>query len=592
MDNQAIIDSLFQICDTKQQNFIEKRDFIKLLYNYPDKDVFRLIRETGEFPYVATKTPVDNSMVDNANQLNTGRSVQNRANANKRKSEFNINIDSSMLNEDNVMNLTEMVNKKSIDAYQNKGKTHGLTAQPFNIQPTTIDNKTKLIADLIYKRYGKNGRFEYAEFCQWAKMHKDFISSFKDWFRLELWTDYFDELTNRHLLSYNKKTPVLQGPIRTQKFKTYKKVRAYGKLYDSFFMIFKTAADNIPYKVVILKLVEVSYNPKKNKILIDHDCGKYERIKICLPDAGTFQQWKRIFDNFTNDSIIKKYTWTDGEIIGKGKFSKVYRVRERDTGKEHALKIINKKTLLDEEKVILINEAGIMQVLSHNNVVKLYQSIETHEYYFHVLELVNGDDLYNYVSKRKFLDEYEASWIMKNLFDAIDYVHSTGIVHRDLKPENVMLEFNARNEITKVKIIDFGLACYIEDDKAMKARCGTLNYTAPEILTGERYDNRVDIFSLGVIMYFMIRGSLPFYSDDQYIVAKKTVEGDYEMDDDDFFMNVSDNCKGMIKGLLDPEPNNRLNLISAMTNDWIMKGETLKKYKNKNREQFDLNKFI
>lgn len=586
-----LIDTLFRIHDTKEQNFIEKQDLIKLLYNYPDRDVFRLVRETGEYRTFLQKTSTDCNL-RNGVELKGSETMDRVQNIEKRKSEFQINIDSSMIHEDNIMNLTEMVNQKSIDNYKSRGKTLGLTAQPFNIQPTTIDNKIKFIADLIFKRYGKNGRFEYPEFCQWIKLHKDFLNSFRQWFRLDIWLEYYDEITDRHLLSFHKKKPDVEGNVRTQHFNTYKKHKAYGRLYHDFFMLFYHEADTVPYKVIILKLLEVSFNLKKRKILIEHECPSYERIKILLPDEFTFAVWKKVFEEFTNDSINKKYEWNKGEIIGKGKFSKVLRVVERGSDKEYALKIIEKKTLLDEEKEILIHEASITRVLNHTNIVKLYQSIETHGFYFHVLELINGDDLYRYVSKKKFLDEYEASWIMKNLLDAIDYIHSTGIVHRDLKPENIMLEFNARGEVSMVKIIDFGLACYIEDKKAMAARCGTLNYTAPEILTGDKYDNKVDIFSLGVVMYFMIRGSLPFYSDDQYIVAKKTVEGDYEMENDDFFLNVSPNCKKIIRGMLESDLTKRITILDVMTDDWITKGETLKKYKNNNREQFDLNKYI
>lgn len=581
---------LFKIHDTKNQNYIEKKDLIKFLYNYPDRDVFKLVRETGEFNNFGKKQ-ADKSLID----FNKGKSKaqENKGRPNfKRMSEYAINFDASMVHEDNIMNLTEMVNEKSIDKYQNKGTGLGLTAQPFNIQPTSVDNKIKLIADLIYKRYCKNGKMEYTEFSQWIKLHKEFLASFREWFKLDLWLEYHDEQSNRDLLSFHKKTPIAEDSVKTQKFNSYKKTSCYMKLYDHFLMIFKNERETIPHRIIILKLLDISYNFKKRKILIVHPSKDYDKIKLVLASDEILNKWKKIFDEYTNDSVMKKYQYDEGEIIGKGKFSSVYKVKERISDKEYALKIINKKTLLEEEKQILINEASIMQVLNHCNIIKLYQSIETNEFYFYILEIVKGSDLYRYVSKKKFLDEYETSWIMKNLFDAIDYVHSTGIIHRDLKPENVMLEFNAKGEISKVKLIDFGLACYQEDKKAMKTRCGTLNYTAPEILLGEEYDNGVDIFSLGCMLYFMIRGSLPFYSDDQYIVAKKTVDGDYELDNDEFFLNVSDGCKQLLMGLLENDPKKRMTLMSAMTSDWIMKGETLKKYQNKNRDNFDLNKYI
>lgn len=577
MNNQILIDTLFSIHDTKNQNYIEKFDLIKLLYNYPDKDVFKLIRETGDFDKTVPKTPIKNRLSEDGKVSTCNNKLKN---GHKRISDFNLKIDSSMLNEDNVMNLTELMNKKTYDKYKTHRNSLGLTAQPFNIQPTTIDNKIKLIADLIYKRYGKNGRFEHTEFSQWIKLHKDFLNSFKDWFKLDIWASYFDYDTNRNLLSFHKKKPDLEGFIKTQQFKRYRKVKAYARLYENFLMIFQNEKDTIPYRVIVLKLLEISYNSVKRKILIEHASPKYPNIKLILPNEETFIEWKSVFNEFTGNVITKKYEWNNGSIIGKGKFSRVYKVKENDTDKEFALKLINKKILLDTERLVIINEANIMKVLNHANIIKLYQSVETHDFYYYILELVSGSDLYRYISKKKFLEEYEASWIMKMLFDTIDYIHNSGIMHRDLKPENIMLEFNDKDEIVKLKIIDFGFACFQDDYRAMKSRCGTLNYTAPEILLGDTYDYKVDMFALGVIMYFMVRGSLPFYSDDQYIIAKKTVDGDYEIDDG-FFANVSESCKSLLKGLLEPDPRKRMSLSHAMTSDWIIKGELLKNMKQK-----------
>ena len=591
MDNQGLIDTLFMIYDTKEQNYIEKRDLIKLLYNYPNRDVFELIRESIELSKLTIQEAL-NDNIDTKYKMMISRTPQPSTTKQKVRSEVPFNINDSIQKEDNLLNFTEIVNKKDNLGYKNKTNSLGLTAQPFRPHPTSVDNKIKLIADLIYLRYGKNGKLELEEFSQWMKLHKTFLNSFREWFKQDIWSEYYDEATNRYLPSFFKKKPEIEGFVKTQRFKTYKKVNVYCKLYGKFFMLFKNIKDIIPFRVIILRLLDISYNYKKNKILIEHQCAKYDKIKIILPNETTFKLWKQVFDEFTTDIVTRKYKWQDGEIIGVGKFSKVYRVSDRETNKFYALKIINKKKLLDEEKAILFNEANIMNVLNHKNIIKLYQSIENYEYYFYVLELVNGKDLYRYVSNRKFLDEYEASWIMKNLFEAVDYIHMTGIVHRDLKPENIMLEFNAKSEIIKVKIIDFGLSCFSEDVKAMKARCGTLNYTAPEILTSVPYDNKIDVFSLGVIMYFMIRGNLPFYSDDKYITAKKTIDGDYEMDNDDFFINVSSGCKELIKAMLEIDPKKRINIFQAMTSDWILKGETLKKYQNINREEFNLNKFI
>ena len=504
-----------------------------------------------------------------------------------------ISVDSSMLNENGIMNLSNISNKEKKREYTSlsKGKTLGLTAQPFKKQPTNVNNKLRYIADIIFKRYAQQQKLKFEEFGQWLKMHKEFLESFRGWFRADLWKSFTHPETNQELLGFHKNKPDIEGSVKYQKFRSMFKKKAYLKMYDRFLMLFTNKTDIMPFRVIILKLIDINFNTPKNKIVITHDSKRYSNIKIIVPDTDVYHKWKKHLTKFTNNVLIKRYEWKEAQIIGKGKFSNVYQIKRKDDGKSFALKYIEKDELTAVEREAIVNEANILSVLHHQNIVRLYNTIETQKNYFHIFEMINGDDLYTYVTGKNFLDEYEASWIMKNLFDALECVHSRGIIHRDLKPENIMLEFKG-DQITKLKLIDFGLSCFQQDRKAMETKCGTLNYTAPEILTGKEFDPRVDVFALGVIMYFMIRGSLPFYNDDQFIVAKKTVDGDYEMEEDSFFDNVSEGCKELIKGLLETDPEKRITLVDALAHDWIDKGETLKNIKNKNRTHFDLNKYL
>ena len=148
------------------------------------------------------------------------------------------------------------------------------------------------------------------------------------------------------------------------------------------------------------------------------------------------------------------------------------------------------------------------------------------------MELVKDGDLFDYILSKDFLEgkevlvsfssnfsmvEYEASYIMKQLLNSINYIHSMGIIHRDLKPENIMISLNANHAISQIKLIDFGFATFVCSTKVIKDACGTPNYlgiervfdeiitfcVAPEVLKEAGYDKKVDVFSLGVIMYFM-----------------------------------------------------------------------------------------
>lgn len=126
-----------------------------------------------------------------------------------------------------------------------------------------------------------------------------------------------------------------------------------------------------------------------------------------------------------------------------------------------------------------------MEVLRHDNIVKFYEKKENSDYIQLIMELIEGVDLFEYVENNKSISEEKASEIMRELFEAVSYIHNSGIIHRDLKPENIMVEFDRKNEIKKVKIIDFGLSCYFHElhkETDQIVRCGTLNYSAPEII--------------------------------------------------------------------------------------------------------------
>jgi serine/threonine protein kinase len=281
--------------------------------------------------------------------------------------------------------------------------------------------------------------------------------------------------------------------------------------------------------------------------------------------------------------------------IGTGKFSSVHRARSRLSGNLYAIKLIEKSRLLKDEAELLKNETSIMKVLDHPNCISLHESFETLENLYYVIELVEGQDLYRYVNDRVYLEEIEASQILSQIFEAVGYLHSLGIIHRDLKPENVMLQLNNKdeNKVDNVKLIDFGFAIYYEELKIKKTACGTLNYTAPEILSGEDYDYKCDCFSLGVITYYLIKGELPFHNDTHEILIKNIIEGNYPMEGDEFFFNVSPEAKDLIAKLLDTDPEKRISIAEAQQHPWITNRENLKKYYQKNKQDtFDVGNFV
>lgn len=139
--------------------------------------------------------------------------------------------------------------------------------------------------------------------------------------------------------------------------------------------------------------------------------------------------------------------------------------------------------------------------------MRYYETYETKDTIYIICEYLKDGQLFDYILEKKYLEEEEASYILKQLLDTVKYLHNSGIIHRDLKPENILIEKIEDNgpkkgRIGKIKIIDFGFACYLSDEEKMMELVGTPNYVAPEVYLGE-YNQAADVFSLGVILYFM-----------------------------------------------------------------------------------------
>ena len=141
-----------------------------------------------------------------------------------------------------------------------------------------------------------------------------------------------------------------------------------------------------------------------------------------------------------------------------------------------------------------------MRKLEHENIIKLYEVYESDNHVYLVLELLHGGELFERIVKKGQYSEKDACILMRNLLSALAYMHGKGLMHRDLKPENLILKDNEND--WDVKIADFGLATTISGDFLFK-RCGTPGYVAPEILADEKYDEKVDVFSAGVILYIL-----------------------------------------------------------------------------------------
>lgn len=140
-------------------------------------------------------------------------------------------------------------------------------------------------------------------------------------------------------------------------------------------------------------------------------------------------------------------------------------------------------------------------MIDHNHTIKLYEVYESEKYIHLVFEYLDGGELFERIKSKGNYQEKDAINVMRNLLEALDYLHSKGIVHRDLKPENLILA--SKDNDYNLKIADFGLASFIKKGELLKLRCGSPGYVAPELLEDKGYNSKADIFSAGVILYVM-----------------------------------------------------------------------------------------
>eukprot|EP00756_Hemistasia_phaeocysticola_P001380 Hpha_TRINITY_DN10981_c0_g1::TRINITY_DN10981_c0_g1_i1::g.26854::m.26854/K08794/CAMK1; calcium/calmodulin-dependent protein kinase I len=194
--------------------------------------------------------------------------------------------------------------------------------------------------------------------------------------------------------------------------------------------------------------------------------------------------------------------------LGKGAFGVVRLCRKRESGEEFAVKCIDKGKLHGSALEALHSEVEIMTQVRHFNVVRMVDFFETAEFFYIVMELVTGGPLVDAITPKEPCAEETVRQIARSLLVAVDYLHSQGIVHRDLKPANLLL---ARpGQIHEIKITDFGFARLVGSDGFLHSATGTHSFMAPEVIKGEQYGVEVDMWSVGVILFMLLCGRMPF----------------------------------------------------------------------------------
>lgn len=302
-----------------------------------------------------------------------------------------------------------------------------------------------------------------------------------------------------------------------------------------------------------------------------------------------------------NRSKMPKYPglerWILVEKMGDGAFSNVYRAKDSTTEYgEVAIKVVRKFEMNSNQRANILKEVQIMRNLDHPNVVKLIDFSESRQYYYIVLELCPGGELFHQIVRLTYFSENLSRHVIRQVAEAIEYLHETsGVVHRDIKPENLLFypiphvpsknpkpqqpgDEDKEDEgefvpgvgaggIGKIKLADFGLSKVIWDSQTMTP-CGTVGYTAPEIVKDERYSKSVDMWAMGCVLYTLLCGFPPFYDESIQVLTEKVARGQYTFLSP-WWDDISKSAQDLISHLLTVDPEKRFTIKEFLAHPWI-----------------------
>eukprot|EP01038_Epipyxis_sp_PR26KG_P015333 gene15333-20663_t len=345
---------------------------------------------------------------------------------------------------------------------------------------------------------------------------------------------------------------------------------------------YETISDREPTKSPSLPLVQLqSQNQSRNasfqgsdsKIL--SDSLDTESIPIPLAD-----NWKdehlnspstassiNIIPQQTKSAFFLQYDLRDE--IGIGSTSKCYKCIRKKDNQEFACKVIDKRQvemkfsgLLDQFFV----EIKVLQSLNHPNIIRLEDTFESPDRIYMVMEVMKGGELFDYVVEKGTLSEEEASLLVRKITSAVAHMHGMNIIHRDLKPENLLL--TNKGPSAEVKLIDFGLAKVMRETVA-SSFLGTKGYLAPEMLQRHSYDKAIDMWALGVIVFVLLCGCLPFDDDSSRIPSESVARKKFALRFPKWAASLSSSAKDLLHNLLEINPKERFTAEQALSHPWV-----------------------
>ena len=266
------------------------------------------------------------------------------------------------------------------------------------------------------------------------------------------------------------------------------------------------------------------------------------------------------------EDFFSTYRLTD-RFLGKGNFTEVRECVHLRSGQQRAVKIIHKSGVSRRvlSDTLRLREVSVLKHLSHPNIVRVFEFFEDRLRYYIVMELCPGRELFDLILASGHLSEVNSAHIMEQLLSAVSYCHSLHVVHRDLKPENVIVE--DREGDLYVKLIDFDSATFFDVSHQVRGYYGTTYYMAPEVILGD-YDEKCDVWSLGVILYVLLSGRPPFWGYTDRVVKSAIVNDPLSLNGKEW-LSVSTSGKDLVARMLTKDQSRRISASEAFLHPWI-----------------------
>jgi len=390
--------------------------------------------------------------------------------------------------------------------------------------------------------------------------------------------DQFQRLTSptRESECWNPNRIIMQGILskRGRTTKTWKD-RWY-VLKDKFLYHYKIAkhregTSGEPMSVEFIRDCTCEIDESESEKQSDKFC-----FRVTFPEGKIRKLWTKAYQEREHWVESLRLAAETGKVmdfyeihhmIGRGKFSKVHSCTERKTNKKWAVKIIKKDSLSADDKNLLRTEISILRIVNHPYIVSLHDVFESSTNVYLIMTLIEGGDLFDALQAKRFqVREKDARTIVFKVIEALIYIHDFGIVHRDLKTENILVKDKANP--LDIMLSDFGLSKFSGPQEIMLKKVGTVAYVAPEVLLGNGYTHKVDIWSLGCIMHLLLRGYLPFDAKSEEKIRERILT--YEVTfNRPLWKVISPEAKDLLKRLLKKKPAERIDLEDVKNHAWF-----------------------